>query len=493
MAVWRKVIVSGSQAELATLKVDNLINGVVTGSSNGTLSIVPINGTGAIVASTGSSGLSMSGSFSGSFQGIGSGSFSGSFFGNGSGLTGIQATSLANSLNAGLGLSGSTFSGNAPATFSISGSAQLTSNFHTKWTGTGLGNGLIFDDGTNLQITGSTIIVSGASTAFIVTGSVRASAGFTGSLFGTASWASNATSALTASYLNNLNQNLSITGSLILSGSTGVELIVLGETQFTGSVSSAGGFTGSLFGTSSWASQVQTASFVTASNVWGPFGSNSIVSSSYALTASYAANGGTLINSLFAGLGLSGSSFNGGAPATFSISGSAQLTGTKIPKWTGTGFNDSNITDTGTLITLGTSIVNVSIPGNLTVAGTASFTNTDSLFVADQFIALASGSNWSSTPKQSGIIGVVGSTTTGMSGSAFLLDTVGTHGRWAFTASLNSTASSTTVSEYVVSVAVNQVGAPSSTTNKPTWGSDTNNTNQGNMWITAGGDIYIYV
>jgi len=36
----------------------------------------------------------------------------------------------------------------------------------------------------------------------------------------------------------------------------------------------------------------ETASFVTASNVWGPFGSNSIFSSSYALTASYALNGG---------------------------------------------------------------------------------------------------------------------------------------------------------------------------------------------------------
>lgn len=35
-----------------------------------------------------------------------------------------------------------------------------------------------------------------------------------------------------------------------------------------------------------------TASFVTASRVFGPFGSNSVISSSYALTASYALNGG---------------------------------------------------------------------------------------------------------------------------------------------------------------------------------------------------------
>ena len=69
-----------------------------------------------------------------------------------------------------------------------------------------------------------------------------------------------------------------------------------------------GEFTGSLFGTSSFAtsaSQAQTAntasyalnavtaSFITASNVFGPFGSNSVISSSYALTASYALNGGS--------------------------------------------------------------------------------------------------------------------------------------------------------------------------------------------------------
>jgi hypothetical protein len=45
--------------------------------------------------------------------------------------------------------------------------------------------------------------------------------------------------------------------------------------------------TGSLFGTASWAQNSITSSFVTASNVFGPFGSNSVISASYALTASY--------------------------------------------------------------------------------------------------------------------------------------------------------------------------------------------------------------
>jgi hypothetical protein len=48
-----------------------------------------------------------------------------------------------------------------------------------------------------------------------------------------------------------------------------------------------GSFTGQLIGTSSWATNALTSSFVTASNVYGPYGSNSIISASYALTASY--------------------------------------------------------------------------------------------------------------------------------------------------------------------------------------------------------------
>jgi len=52
----------------------------------------------------------------------------------------------------------------------------------------------------------------------------------------------------------------------------------------------SGSFTGSLFGTSSWAVNAQTSSFVTGSNVFGPFGSNSILSASFASTASVALN-----------------------------------------------------------------------------------------------------------------------------------------------------------------------------------------------------------
>jgi hypothetical protein len=72
MAEWKKVVVSGSSANLANLQVDSLSSGVVTGTG-GNLTTTAINGSGNIVATSGASGLSHSGSFSGSFQGDGSG------------------------------------------------------------------------------------------------------------------------------------------------------------------------------------------------------------------------------------------------------------------------------------------------------------------------------------------------------------------------------------------------------------------------------------
>jgi len=79
MAEWKKVVVSGSSAELGNLKVSGLAASqvVIGGGSAGNLTTTAINGTGNIVATTGASGL------------VHSGSFSGSFSGDGSGLTGI--------------------------------------------------------------------------------------------------------------------------------------------------------------------------------------------------------------------------------------------------------------------------------------------------------------------------------------------------------------------------------------------------------------------
>ena len=134
-----------------------------------------------------------------------SGSFSGSFFGNGSGLTGI---------NAGAGGSYSTIQFNDSDR--LSGSGNFTFN----------------QSNNTVTLIGNLIATS-----------------FTGSLLGTASYA---TQALSASWApGGGGSTFPYTGSAIITGS----LIV------TGSTTSIDGFTGSLFGTASWANNVISASY----------------------------------------------------------------------------------------------------------------------------------------------------------------------------------------------------------------------------------------
>src|SRR6056300_643920 len=106
MAQWKKVVVSGSTANLANLQVDGLSSGLVTGNS-GNLSTTAVNGSGNIVATTGASGVIHSGSFSGSYQG------------DGSSLTGITATALGNSLIDGNGIADFTFDGSSGVSIAV--------------------------------------------------------------------------------------------------------------------------------------------------------------------------------------------------------------------------------------------------------------------------------------------------------------------------------------------------------------------------------------
>jgi hypothetical protein len=142
-------------------------------------------------------------------------------------------------------------------------------------------NNFSFDETTNsVYITGS-LTISGSSTftnigPTILSGSVTSTQGFTGSMFGSASYvtgsvfdisnpALSASYALTASYVASAT-SFPFTGNAIITGS----LIV------SGSDNGFGGITGSLFG---------TASYVTGSIFTD---TNPALSSSYALTASYA-------------------------------------------------------------------------------------------------------------------------------------------------------------------------------------------------------------
>lgn len=156
---------------------------------------------------TGSYGLTGSLTVTGSIRS--NGGFTGSLFGTASYVTGsiFSAGNLALSssysitssnantasrvnsdLTQGTGITSFTYNGSSAQSVAVAGASTLTTNELTKWTGTAFADSNIFDNGTNVFITASNLIVSGASSALIVTGSVRSSGGFTGSLFGTASY-----------------------------------------------------------------------------------------------------------------------------------------------------------------------------------------------------------------------------------------------------------------------------------------------------------------
>ena len=399
MATWKKVIVSGSQAELATLKVDNLTSGqaVIGGGSTSNLSTRAINGSGDILAS-GASGIQLTGSFTGSFTG------------DGSGLTGVVATNP-NAITNGEGITSFSYNGLTAQTVSVSGAADLTANAITKWDNTAnkFANSSLTDNGTTISGTTS-IVLTGANSSL------------TGSLRGTASFASNA---------------------------------------------------------------------------------------------------GLVINSLTAGNGLTGTTFNGSAASTFAVGAgplitvtadavqvtTSSLTTNQIPKYSANAFVGSNILDTGTQVQIvagassGLSVAaggvnvtgnstfnnNLTVAGDLTVAGTASFQNTQNLLIGDRFAALASGST---SLTDGGIIIVSSTTANGMSGSAFYLESTsaGTYGRFAVAYNVHASASAVTADEYAVTV---KIAASTNPSAAPTWGGTTNGS--GNMWINnTSGDIFIY-
>ena len=89
-----------------------------------------------------------------------------------------------------------------------------------------------------------------------------------------------------------------------------------------------------------------------------------------------------------------------------SLDGHGDLVANTLTKWNGSKLVNSAITDTGTLITLGDSGDTVTVPGNLTVLGTASFQHSSDVSIADPFFLMASGST---TDSDFGIVGQTGS------------------------------------------------------------------------------------
>ena len=443
MAIWRKVIVSGSIAELANLSVDNNVN--VTGSLN-----VGANQT----INTAASSTQLSGSFSGSFQGALQSALTNQsqpnvvFYDTASGLF---SYAMSSSLVA--------------ATASYVSSSNVDGPF-------GLNSIL----SASYAVTSSKVIGQG-------TGS------FTGSFTGDGSG------------LTGLVSTLSITGS---EGSGSVNLLTQGlnilGTAFEVETSASGQTITIGLPDSVSVSQSLQAGFLTVSGsaqfLGGATGS---------FTGSF--SGVTNLPDLTEGLGIVPFIYDGSGVATVAVSGAADLTDNMIVKWdavagkftTSSITNASNVTinspggvliQQGGLYVTGSSVFHndLNIQGNLTVQGTASFQNTTNLEIADQFILLNSGSN---TFQDSGFI--VNTGNTGNSGSAFFLETAGTttgaplYGRFAVAGAVLPDATTATADEYAVTTKIVNT-APSAA---PSWGGT--GLGQGNMHIdTSNGDIWIY-
>jgi hypothetical protein len=227
------------------------------------------------------------------------------------------------------------------------------------------------------------------------------------------------------------------------------------------------------------------------------------------LTGSFSGSfyGSAVINlpDLTQGAGIVPFLYDGQTAATVAVSGAAALTNNYLNKWNGHAFVNSSITDDATTVTIlssatsglvvqagGTKVTgdsffynNLTVQGNITVNGTASFINTENVLVKDKFILIASGS---STLSDAGIIAAYN---TNMTGSAFYLSaaSTGTYGRWAVAYGVGESTISLTADEYINTTKINASNPNNAT--PPTWGSSTNGL--GNMWVNSTtSDIYIW-
>ena len=281
----------------------------------------------------------------------------------------------------------------------------------------------------------------------------------------------------------------SLTLASVITGLTSVA-----STQFTGSF--IGGHTGSFSGSF-------TGSFLG--------------------TASYATTASKTEYTLTLGNGLTGTSFNGSANVTAAVGAgaliavgtgvvnvnTASLSANQIPKLVGNQLSGSNISDTGTQITIGAGATsglsvaaggisvtgnssfssNLTVTGDLSVAGTASFTNTDNLTIRDKFILINSGST---TLADSGWITQYNAAG---SGSAFYLEagtagTYGAYGRFSVAYDVTGNSTAPTPDEFVVTAKLSTNSAPQNNVSS-SWGGPNNSS--GNMWIKQDtGDIYIW-
>jgi len=305
---------------------------------------------------------------------------------------------------------------------------------------------------------------------------------FSGSLNGLATTATSASYALTASFAQNVVNQVS-TGSLLTTASFSNPNLTFTKgdgTTFNQSLVTLVPTSASFATSSSLASTVTTNANLTGD----------VTSVGNATTLATVATAGTTGGSTaIPVITINAKGLTTGITTAAVIAPAGTLTGATLAS----NVLASSLTSVGTLagVTItGTSALttltvsgDATITGNLSVAGTASFTNVDNLNIKDKFILINSGS---------GVLADSGWVTqynAAGSGSAFYLEasSTGTYGRFAMAYDAIGTSTSLTPDEFVVSAKITGSAPPAN----PTWGGSTNGS--GNIHVNSStGDIFIY-
>jgi hypothetical protein len=310
-------------------------------------------------------------------------------------VTGAVFTSANPALSASYALTAS-FALNGGVTSIVAGSGisinQATGNVTINSTG----GGGVFPFNGAAVITGS-LLVSGSGVQ--VTGSLNVTNGITGSLFGTASYvtgsvfsnvnpALSASYALTASYALNAGagSGFPFSGSAVITGS----LLVSGSgLTVTGSLN-ANNITGSLFGTSSWATNFVSASNYVLNSTTSSFVQNSQTSSFVvnSQTSSFVLNSQTSSMTVATASNIT-PAFTGVIATTnnsvLTSNGDGTVTGETNLVFTGTGLGVGKTAPTATLDVVGTT----NLSGSLTVTGSLFLTSSGETL--GQFVGTQNG------------------------------------------------------------------------------------------------------
>ena len=448
MAEWKKIIVSGSQAELAGISGSGLTtNRLLTANAGGAIASSGITVSGNSIVATGASSA-LSGSFSGSFQG------------DGSGLTGVTAAVDIDSLDP---LGGT-------------GLHQTQDNFIFSDNGTE--KKITFsnlEDAIFANISGDATVAAGGvltiSNDAVGTDEIAHSLGtlgthsFTGSFSGSFDGTANLPSLIDGNgishfiYSGSATQTISVqaSDSTITVGAGGISV---SEANLSGIPNSALTNDGITFGST----DVSLGDTVTQLDITGYSGS---------FSGSFVGDGSGLTG-LDTTLSISGSS-GGGAVAL----GSQVLTVTGTANEIETSAANQTVTiGLPNDVTIGNDLT---VTRNLIVQGTQTILNTANLAIEDKFILLNSGS--ATATDEAGII-FGGSNGSKNNGAALIWngDYNSNDGRLAVANSVNADATSATVSYYVAAV----------TTGSAALAATAQADHPGNIRVD-GSDIYIYV